>query len=137
MSRLGVYVKASTANPTGWRPWNSRLSAQGLAFYVPNTFPVPTAGRGPFLLQPGQAWAQPSPAGGLGRMGDDAMDVAIDPTLLLAGVGLFAVAMLLLSGKKTVKRIRTRRRRKQAKIARLKQAEIARLSTSTALPWAM
>ena len=124
MSRLGVYVKASTANPTGWRPWNSRLSAQGLSFYVPNTFPVPTAGRGPFLLQPGQAWAHPSPAGGLGRMGDDATDVAIDPTLLLAGVGLFAVAMLLLSGKKTVKRIsgerRTRRRRKlQAKIAHL------------------
>jgi len=41
---LGVYVKASTANPTGWRPWNSRLSGAGfgLAFYIPNSFPLPT-----------------------------------------------------------------------------------------------
>lgn len=45
---LGIYTQASTANPTGRRPWNSRL-----AFYSPNTFPLPTAGRGPFLLQPG------------------------------------------------------------------------------------
>jgi len=34
---LGVYVNASTANPTGWRPWNSRLS-----FYKPAAFSVPT-----------------------------------------------------------------------------------------------
>jgi len=40
---LGEYVKASTANPTGWRPWDSRLSADGLAFYIPNSFPLPTA----------------------------------------------------------------------------------------------
>jgi hypothetical protein len=56
---LGVYVKASTANPTGWRPWNSRLS-----FYVPNSYPVPTTGRGRFLLQPGITGG-PSASGGL------------------------------------------------------------------------
>jgi hypothetical protein len=117
---LGVYVKASTANPTGWRPWNSRLSAQGLSFYIPNTFPVPTTGRGPLLLQPGQNWAQPSQAGGLG----DDTTIAVDPTLLLVGVGLLAVGLLLFSGRKAARRItgerRTRRRRKlQAKISRL------------------
>ena len=56
---LGVYVQASTANPTGWRPWNSRLS-----FYMPNSYPVPTTGRGRFLLQPG-AQGRPSANGGL------------------------------------------------------------------------
>jgi len=57
--RLGIYTQASTANPTGRRPWNSRL-----AFYVPNTFGLPTAGRGPFLLQPG-AIGRPMQNGGV------------------------------------------------------------------------
>jgi len=123
---LGVYVKASTANPTGWRPWNSRLSANGLEFYIPNSFPVPTTGRGPMLLQPGQAWAGPSQAGGLGQNGDDT--IAFDPTLLLIGGGVLLLAVLLWGGKKTGE-IRTRRRsrkrkRLQHKIAQLQlQAE--------------
>lgn len=65
MSRraMGVYVQASTANPTGWRPWNSRLG-----FYLPNSFPLPTTGRGPWLLQPGAPCAKPAAAGGLGAV---------------------------------------------------------------------
>jgi hypothetical protein len=61
--RMGNYMKASTANPTGWRPWNSRLS-----FYIPNSFPLPTTGRAPFLLQPGVT-GRPSYNGGVGRLG--------------------------------------------------------------------
>jgi hypothetical protein len=45
---MNFYAQHSTSNPTGWRPWNSRLS-----YYVPNAFPVPTTGRGPFMLNPG------------------------------------------------------------------------------------
>ena len=59
---MAFYSQQSTANPTGWRPWNSRLS-----FYTPNTFPVPTTGSGRFLLQPG-ASGGPSAAGGLGNV---------------------------------------------------------------------
>jgi len=75
--RLALYTAASTANPTGRRPWNSRLS-----YYVPNTFALPTTGQGPFLLNPGvvgmpmQAGGVPSPmtpaiaaAPGLGFLG--------------------------------------------------------------------
>ena len=58
--RMGIYTRASTANPTGRRPWNSRLS-----FYVPNTFNPPTAGSGPFLFQPGVT-GSPAANGGLG-----------------------------------------------------------------------
>jgi hypothetical protein len=57
--RFGVYVKGSTANPTGWRPWNSRLS-----YYAPGAFSIPTSGQGPFLLTAG-TFAKPSAAGGL------------------------------------------------------------------------
>lgn len=60
--KLALYVAASTENPTGWRPWNSRLS-----YYAPNSFAIPTTGQGPFLLQPG-VMARPSAAGGLGAM---------------------------------------------------------------------
>jgi hypothetical protein len=56
---LGIYTRASTANPTGRRPWNSRLS-----YYVPNTFFVPTTGQGPFLLNPGVV-GSPMQAGGV------------------------------------------------------------------------
>jgi len=57
--RLGIYARTSTGNPTGRRPWNSRLS-----FYIPNTFALPTTGRGPFLLQPGVG-GRPMQAGGV------------------------------------------------------------------------
>jgi len=57
--RLGIYARTSTGNPTGRRPWNSRLS-----FYIPNTFALPTTGRGPFLLQPGVT-GRPMQAGGV------------------------------------------------------------------------
>jgi hypothetical protein len=36
-----MYTPASTANPLGFRPWNSRLS-----FYLANSFPLPTTGLG-------------------------------------------------------------------------------------------
>jgi len=56
---LGLYTAASTANPTGRRPWNSRLS-----YYAPNTFALPTTGQGPFLLNPGVV-GMPMQAGGV------------------------------------------------------------------------
>lgn len=60
--RLGDYVRMSTANPTGWRPWNSRLG-----FYLQNSFPLPTASRGPWLLAPGVCdCVRPRVSGGLG-----------------------------------------------------------------------
>ena len=40
-----------------------------LNFYIPNSFPLPTAGRGPFLLQPGASGTRPAAAGGLGQAG--------------------------------------------------------------------
>jgi hypothetical protein len=64
-ARLGEYVKMSTANPTGWRPWNSRLS-----FYLENSYPLPTTGRGPFLLQPDRCGcAKPTVNGGMAGVG--------------------------------------------------------------------
>jgi hypothetical protein len=39
-----------------------------LSFYIPNTYPLPTTGRGRFLLQPG-AHGRPSANGGLGSLG--------------------------------------------------------------------
>jgi hypothetical protein len=56
---LRFYSPMSTANPTGVRPWNSRLS-----FYIPNSYAVPTTGRGRYLLQPGIV-GQPAANGGL------------------------------------------------------------------------
>lgn len=55
------YVQHSTANPLGQRPWNSRLNGlagssrrlHGMDFYLQNTFPIPTTGQGPFLLNAG------------------------------------------------------------------------------------
>lgn len=41
----------------------------GLNFYVTNSFPLPTTGRGRFLLQPGVPAARPAAAGGLGALG--------------------------------------------------------------------
>jgi hypothetical protein len=52
---LHFYTPASTANPTGMRPWNSRLS-----FYTPGAYPLPTTGTG----IPAQRFA----AGGLGSI---------------------------------------------------------------------
>jgi hypothetical protein len=40
-----VYVRNSTNNPLGWRPWNFALSNSGLAFYYPANFVIPTSGR--------------------------------------------------------------------------------------------
>lgn len=56
---LRFYSPMSTANPTGVRPWNSRLS-----FYIPNSYAVPTAGRGRYLLEPGIV-GSPAANGGL------------------------------------------------------------------------
>jgi hypothetical protein len=72
--RLGIYTRASTANPTGRRPWNSRLS-----YYVPNSFAVPTYGQGPFLLNPGVAGA-PMQAGGV--------PAPMTPAIAMSGLGM-------------------------------------------------
>ena len=40
-----------------------------LSFYIPNSYPLPTSGRGRFLLQPG-ATGRPGANGGLGHLGD-------------------------------------------------------------------
>jgi hypothetical protein len=129
MLTLGDYVRASTANPTGWRPWNSRLS-----FYIPNSFPLPTTGRGPFLFQPGVC-GRPAYNGGLGRfrMGDDSTDVlgdstlSIDPTLL--GLGLVALAAVFFlsrrGGGKSRRRQPTRRVRKARRKLTEAQAQLA------------
>lgn len=112
MSHLSRYVKMSTANPTGWRPWQSRLGLG--AFYLQNTYPLPSTGRGPFLLQPGvNAW--PTVNGGMGRMGDDAgtqiLGLTVDPTLLIAGVGVLLLAVYLLGSGKPKRKARRLRRR--------------------------
>lgn len=52
-----------------------------LGFYLQNTFPLPTAGSGPFLLQPGQVGV-PVPAGGL-----------VAPVAVAAGPGQAAVTL--------------------------------------------
>lgn len=119
---LGTYVRASTANPTGWRPWNSRFpnasplqAPATLSFYQQNTFSLPTTGRGPFLFQPGVPWNSPAAAGGLGQ---NDLSVSVDPTLLLAGGALLLLAFLLWGGKKTREYKSRRRSRKRQKIQR-------------------
>jgi hypothetical protein len=113
---MAEYVKMSTANPTGWRPWNSRLQGMncapvmqpaGLGYYIVNSYPLPTTGRGPFLLQPG-ANGVPAVSGG---MGDDSqiLGVSFDPTLMIAGLGLLMVAMFLTGRKHPARRKRKKR----------------------------
>lgn len=52
----------------------------------------------------------------------DAVDVAVDPTLLIAGVGVLALAAILFAGKKTRQKFRgfkrARIRRKRDKLQR-------------------
>lgn len=116
---MGFYQRASTANPTGMRPWNSRLS-----FYVPNTFPTPTTGRGPWLLQPG-ATGLPTAEGGMGDDGDNTTEILgapVDPTMLGLGIGALLLAVYLFgSGKPRRKARRLRRKisRSQAKLRSL------------------
>lgn len=127
-----MYYRASTANPLGVRPWNSRLA--GLNFYIPNTFAVPTAGRGQMLLNAGVPCAYPAMNGGLGidtgnrywwlqqnrgRMSGspeanglgatvNILGVDVDTTMLMIGGGLLAVALLM---SRRSKKSRSRRRR--------------------------
>jgi len=125
---MGVYVNASTANPTGWRPWNSRLS-----FYSPNSFPVPTIGQGPFLLQPGVT-AAPSQAGGLGTFNPRAryltglgqtqiFGVEVDPTLLALGLVALLGAIYLFGGTRPKRRARRLRRRIASAQSKLRAIE--------------
>jgi LPXTG-motif cell wall-anchored protein len=73
---VSFYTPASTANPTGWRPWNSRLG-----FYEAAQFALPSTG----LAIPAQRFAN----GAMGQI--DIFGVEIDPTLLgLAGAALLA-----------------------------------------------
>ncbi len=79
-----------------------------LAFYEVNSFPVPTTGRGPFLLQSGVTGAPMVAGGVLGcparlALGQDAgqdatsvlpglpASIQVDPSLALLGIGVFAV----------------------------------------------
>jgi hypothetical protein len=64
------------AGPRAWymrRHWDtedgsSEEVAPKLNFYIPNSFPLPTTGRAPWLLQPG-ATGRPSYNGGVGYLG--------------------------------------------------------------------
>ena len=76
-SGLSFYTPASTDNPTGFRPWNSRLG-----FYERASYALPSTG----LVMPGRAARFAN-----GGMGFDLFGVEIDPTLLgMAGVALLA-----------------------------------------------
>jgi hypothetical protein len=73
---VSFYTPASTANPTGRRPWNSRLS-----FYEQASFALPSTG----LAIPPQRF----PNGGMGDGTIDLFGVSLDPTLLaMAGAVL-------------------------------------------------
>jgi hypothetical protein len=60
----------------------------------------------------------------------DPIDLSVDPTLLIAGIGVLAVAMLLFTGRKAAGvirkhrsgRLRRRRKKLQAQIAALEAA---------------
>lgn len=122
--QLGVYLPASTANPTGRRPWNSRL----LSFYAPNSFALPTTGQGPFLLNPGVAGAPAASGGlgfyrrarfavptsslsGLGQNETQILGVSVDPTLLALGLGAAFLAIYLLGGHRPKRRARRLRKK--------------------------
>jgi len=76
-----AYVRHSTANPLGKRPWNFALSNNGLSRYYGASFavPQPTLGKyisSPFVIPPTQQVSGPPPwAGGLG-------DYAVDPATM-------------------------------------------------------
>ena len=102
---MNFYSPQSTENPTGWRPWNSRLS-----FYTPNTFPVPTTGSGRFLLQPG-VQGMPTQSGGLGDATTQVMGLTVDPTLLAMGLVALLAAMYLFGGGRPKRKARRLRKR--------------------------
>jgi hypothetical protein len=61
-----AYVRHSTMNPTGFRPWNFALSSSGMSFYQRAAFPLPTpSGLGDYQPDPTalamQAAAAPPP----------------------------------------------------------------------------
>lgn len=104
---LHLYVPANTGNPLGQRP-------PSMQYYVPNTYAVPTTGRGPFLLQPGVTGG-PMASGHMGYLGQtDILGVSVDPTLLALGIGALLLAVYLFGGK----RPQRKRRRLRSKIAR-------------------
>jgi len=126
---LSVYIPASTANPTGRRPWNSRL-----AFYEQNSFAVPTSGQGPYLLNPGVTGAPAANGGmgfyqrasyplptssmsGMGQTDTQILGTPVDPNLLFLGLGVLALGIFLLGGR-TVPRARRGLARRIAGTAR-------------------
>jgi hypothetical protein len=62
-----MFVKASTENPLGKRPWNFALSRNGLSFYEAAQFPVPFPSRPPRAglgaFSPDQSTLPAAPAG--------------------------------------------------------------------------
>jgi hypothetical protein len=129
---LRFYTPASTANPTGIRPWNSRLS-----FYEPNAYAVPTAGRGPFLLQPGITGRPMAngamgyyeranfvvPTHGLSGLGQtEIAGLTVDPMLLgLGAIALLGAFYLFGSGRprRKARRLRSKISRSQRKLQEL------------------
>lgn len=113
--RLGDYVRMSTQNPTGWRPWNSRLSGLACqrpgmgAFYIENRFPLPTTSSGPWLMAPGCNY-RPTVAGGLGDT-TQIFGVQVDSTVLIAGIGVLLLGVYLLGSGKPKRKARRLRRR--------------------------
>jgi hypothetical protein len=90
------YIVSSTANPTGWRPWASRL--QGLGRYARANFPLPTRTPG----------FSPTPVGPrfTGGLGINIMGREIDTTTILLAGGAVLAFMSVMAGMK-----RKRRRR--------------------------
>ena len=135
---MRFYTPASTANPTGWRPWNSRLSfyspgsyalpttglavprqrfangglqTSALSFYAPGSYALPTIG----TSIPSQRFAN----GGLGQNEITAFGLSIDPTLLAMGSVLLIAAVYLFgrgAPKRKGRRLRKRITRAQSQL---------------------
>lgn len=118
-----------------------------LRYYDGDRFPFPQAGgAGPFAAFPGTP-ALAQAGGGLGffrpnqalqrsvygrppklaGLGQD-LNVAVDPTLLLAGAGVLAVALLLMGGRKAKRSVQRYRRKRITRKRAALQRQLAALA---------
>lgn len=81
-----------------------------MGFYIQNSFPLPTTGRGSWLLQPGAPSQQPAYNGGLGAT-TQIFGLTVDPTLLALGVVALLGAVYLFGSGKPKRRARRLRKR--------------------------